>query len=833
MKREFCQRFTRLASESLELRCMLSAIGFVGHDMTRLDFASVDSAVFVDLDQDGDLDLVYRGSTSTSFSSDIETSVSWHENTDGQGTFGPQQILVSQTDEAPYQADALGVTDLDGDSDLDLLIASLQDGLFWHENTNGAFEFGPMRSIEPSVHEFDLRDLDGDGHPDLISSIPSDPDGNPTAHQLVWYRNQLSAAAPFSGPQLIGEKSWNDERSFADIDSDGDTDVLVAGSTPRLFVNSGIGDFTAQALPVGQQKILNAADVDLDGDVDLFAASSREDPDEITVQLYLNDQGTWNLRDQVTSDGELRSFSLIDLDSDAIPDVVLGGDVLEAWPSRFAEGAGFGQHEVLLPSGNDILRLASGDINGDNSADLLLSQAPTLLVLSNRGNQVGIQELAPDSIPPDDAAVGDLDGDGDMDLVQVSRFGPAIRLYANVDGQGEFAARDLTPFNTSIKPFSVKLEDVDGDNDLDIAVGAISGLHLLINEDGNATFSQPVEISSSRFVDVLQIIDFDNDGDADILVEANGDLVIYENVDGQGTYPSGTILVERDVRTTFRDAILSDIDGDGSVDLVVTTFRDGLLWYRRVANGEFAVPVVIESMRVGEFQLNDVDDDGDLDILATVRDGEWPTGQIRLYENNANQPTHFDSARTIWSDAGSHATTIHARDLDLDGDTDIVFAQYERGLYWLANEGGVFSSARIISRSAQSMAGPQIDTFDMDGDGDNDILLSSFEAQPLVPIIWFEQRSIGDVNNDGRFSSDDLVLVFQAGEYEDDLPGNSTFDEGDWNQDGDFDTSDLVLAFQAGHYVADATPVASHIAAAIEWLFAHDDDVNRGRKVTA
>jgi hypothetical protein len=58
----------------------------------------------------------------------------------------------------------------------------------------------------------------------------------------------------------------------------------------------------------------------------------------------------------------------------------------------------------------------------------------------------------------------------------------------------------------------------------------------------------------------------------------------------------------------------------------------------------------------------------------------------------------------------------------------------------------------------------------------------------------------GDSNHDGRFNSSDFVLVFQAGEYEDGIAGNSTFEEGDWNGDGDVTTSDLVFVFQAGAF---------------------------------
>lgn len=59
---------------------------------------------------------------------------------------------------------------------------------------------------------------------------------------------------------------------------------------------------------------------------------------------------------------------------------------------------------------------------------------------------------------------------------------------------------------------------------------------------------------------------------------------------------------------------------------------------------------------------------------------------------------------------------------------------------------------------------------------------------------------IGDSNLDGEFNSGDLVHVFQAGHYEDDIGMNSGWAEGDWNGDGDFDTADLVFAFQDGGY---------------------------------
>jgi hypothetical protein len=80
-------------------------------------------------------------------------------------------------------------------------------------------------------------------------------------------------------------------------------------------------------------------------------------------------------------------------------------------------------------------------------------------------------------------------------------------------------------------------------------------------------------------------------------------------------------------------------------------------------------------------------------------------------------------------------------------------------------------------------------------------------------IYWIEQlrgSTFGDANLDGQFNSGDLLTVFQAGQYRDNVVGNSGWMQGDWDGDGEFDTSDLLVAFQRGGYeVAGATAVAS------------------------
>jgi hypothetical protein len=77
---------------------------------------------------------------------------------------------------------------------------------------------------------------------------------------------------------------------------------------------------------------------------------------------------------------------------------------------------------------------------------------------------------------------------------------------------------------------------------------------------------------------------------------------------------------------------------------------------------------------------------------------------------------------------------------------------------------------------------------------------------------WVEnirKSYFGDSNLDGEFSSADFVFIFQAGQYEDNIPGNSLWESGDWDGDGDFSTTDFVLAFQAAGYESGPRPAAA------------------------
>ena len=337
---------------------------------------------------------------------------------------------------------------------------------------------------------------------------------------------------------------------LVDLDGDSDLDVLVTnGSTSekqnRLLRNAGDGTFTeitATHLPTDADATLAAAVGDVDGDGDVDALMGNGEQRQEQNRLYLND-GAGAFTDVTTA----------------------------SLPPE--------------PSGATDLELA--DLDGDGDLDAFVVNWVYGRILDNDGTgiftDVSTGRLPSERDRTDGVALGDVDGDGDVDALLGNGalgafFYPQNRLYLN-DGSGTFtdATRTHLPTDSQLTA-SVALGDLDGDGDLDAMYGN-AGFNALLENDGTGVFSP---FAAGRFpavenaTNVVTFGDVDGDGDLDILV-GNRKIgfpvlapqnLLYLN-DGTGTFTdvTATHMPVDDQDTSA--LVLGDVDGDGDLDLMV------------------------------------------------------------------------------------------------------------------------------------------------------------------------------------------------------------------------------------------------------------------------
>ncbi|CAM9302784.1 unnamed protein product, partial [Ectocarpus sp. 8 AP-2014] len=248
----------------------------VGTDIDTYEDGDQSRSVKVaDLDGDGDLDVI--------MASKLGDRVTWYENTDGEGTFALGHNISTTTNGAI----TLALADLDGDDDLDIVSASVFSGLAWYENSNGsgAFSLGvSLESADDPAGGKDVvtADIDGDGDIDIIAASF---DGNHTAGsfpdgRILWLENDGSGS--FAEGKDIGLLESARNVVAVDLDNDGDIDLVacdgVGGSIVWYENTDGTGNFSEAidiTTDVGVHSLI-AVDLDSDGDIDI-ATANRDD----------------------------------------------------------------------------------------------------------------------------------------------------------------------------------------------------------------------------------------------------------------------------------------------------------------------------------------------------------------------------------------------------------------------------------------------------------------------------------------------------------------------------------------------------------------------------
>jgi len=546
-------------------------------------------AVFFDIDNDSDLDLIYAGENSSGQKS---TNV-YLNNGLGDFTIDFTNTLIGTS------FCTLEFADIDNDGDKDLWMlgyigqSSSSQIMLYINNGSGLLKLDSVNNF-PNIDRASstLIDLNNDNQLDIIftgslnnvsttqifnnkgngqfakdtinnlrnvqngSVIPLDLN-NDSFEDLVFFGNQTGFGSPISSIYLNDQNGRLNIRALsnkiipllygvsihADIDGDQDEDLFMTGmdidGNPRslLYKNDGSGNFQLNSSPIigtydGESVF---TDIDQDSDVDLVM-SGKDNNDILITKIYLTD-GLGNfIEDTINKLQGVYQSSIVvsDFNNDGQQDLIVAGSLSSRVSST---NLYFGNNGIfILDSTSQIKNLGFGsisvaDIDNDNDLDLFIS------------------------------------GEG-IDPSSMWNWGSFSFIYEN-DGSGGFTKSTKRPLFEQVSKGNSEFADIDNDGDYDLiysgsGTNVATGTNVYLN-DGLGDFRRSIDFNTlySNYSQILT--DLDNDNDLDIITYGNSISTIHLN-DSLGHFS----IFQNQYLASFQggSSTYFDIDGDNDIDLL-------------------------------------------------------------------------------------------------------------------------------------------------------------------------------------------------------------------------------------------------------------------------
>ncbi|WP_436514593.1 FG-GAP-like repeat-containing protein [Ekhidna sp. To15] len=793
---------------------------FTTHDISTTA-AEPTSVYAADIDGDGDMDVL-----SASF---FDDRIAWYEN-DGNESFTTHDISTTADG-----ANSVYAADVDGDGDMDVLSASQSDDrIAWYKNAS-------ITEIVSTVPTANAQSITTDAN--ITMTFDANIDGTTLDGTTVVVSGSQTGliAGTFSGggTTTITFNPTNDffagEQVYVTITQQLLNETGGALATPYHFTfttasavspedPSEFSAFTISSSADGARGVY-AADIDGDGDMDVLSASQTDD----RITWFENDGNglnpTFTTHDISTTADGAYSVHAVDVDGDGDMDVLSASffDDRIAWYENDGNES-FTTHDISTTA-DGAFDIYAADIDGDGDMDVLSASIgdDRIAWYENDGNESFITH---DISTTADGARGvyaaDIDGDGDMDVLSASQQDNRIVWYEN-DGSESFTTHDIS--TTAADPTSVYAADIDGDGDMDVLSASFVDDRIAWYEnDGNESFTTHDISTTADGASSVHTADVDGDGDMDVLSASFADdrIAWYEN-DGNESFTTHDISTTADGAGSVYTA---DIDGDGDLDVISASYySDRIDWYKNASITEIVstVPTATAQSITSDANITmtfDANIDGTtLDGTTVVVSGSQtgliagtfsgggtttitfnPTNDffageqvdVTITQQLLNEtggalatPYHFTFTTAsavspenpttfianIISSSADGVSSVYAADIDGDGDMDVLSAsQYNDRITWFENDGNGLNPT-FTTHDISTTANGAFDVYaaDVDGDGDMDVLSASLIDDRIA---WYE--------NDGNesFTTHDISTTADGvrGVYAADIDGDGDMD---------------------------------------------------------
>ncbi|MEW5799865.1 MAG: FG-GAP-like repeat-containing protein [Bacteroidota bacterium] len=706
-------------------RLLNNGTGVFGAATTYNTSAGPYAIALSDVDGDGDLDAAYTRS------SQVMTQLN-----DGSGAFSNEWGWSSGDK-------AVTLADVDNDGDQDMITVSYSGfvpNIFVYRNAYnssyggwGYFGTNNSYSVDADPTGVVAADFNGDGYVDIVTTNLSS--GNGTINYLANNQNGTFAAKV---AYTVATSAQPRGLSAVDIDSDGDLDLVVANGAADLavvFANNGSGVFTVASQHTTGDNPYAIASADVDGDSDMDIVTANYTGDNISVLKGTTPVQISSISPTQNDLNITASSNVVITFNQSMNASTLNSSTIMINGSQRGKYTGSYNHVSGVLTFNPDSNFKAGEVitvlvkTGVQNVDGAALSAPyqwSFVVAASAEGTFGNKQDYSTIDSPFRAALGDIDGDGDIDVVTANNLAKTISVLLN-DGSGVLSAADTSYEGAAFAAAYNVVADLDADGDLDVAVANIwSNSFSVMMNNGNATFADPVVYSFSDYFPSIAVADFNADGYNDLVIAGyySSQAVVYFNA-GDGTFTAQSPLA---TGTGPKDVGSGDIDGDGDMDIVTTNYdANSLSIFNNNGDGTFtsASSVSPGISYPDGVAIGDLDGDGDADLAISAQDD----GQFAVLLNPGNGAF---SSSTAYTNTSPSQTKLS--DIDGDGDLDFVTSEPSANrIYIRTNNGsGIFSAPAAYSAGSTPRS---VALADMDSDGDLDIVSTS-DVDGTVSILY-------------------------------------------------------------------------------------------------